>query len=63
VLALLGLLLTSPAHDPNGNVLCTTTPCGPSFQPGTLSVVNPNFGHATAYQTPRSFRLLARFTF
>jgi hypothetical protein len=21
--------------DPNGNVLCTTTPCGPSFPPGT----------------------------
>jgi hypothetical protein len=25
--------------------------------------INANFGHATAYQTPRTFRFLARFTF
>jgi hypothetical protein len=30
---------------------------------GPNSVLNPNFGHAIQYQTPRSFRLLARFTF
>jgi hypothetical protein len=30
---------------------------------GPDSVLNPNFGHATAYQSPRNIRLLARFTF
>ncbi len=47
--------------DPVGNIYCTQTPC----QSGTTppNVLNPNYGHATAYQVPRNFRLLARFTF
>jgi Carboxypeptidase regulatory-like domain len=50
---------------PGGNTLCTTNPtCGPpNFPPNTPSVLNTNFGHATQYQAPRNFRLLARFTF
>ena len=35
----------------------------PYITSGVGSVLNPNFGHATAYQAPRNFRLLARFTF
>jgi hypothetical protein len=56
-------------NGPNGQPLCTTSGgCGPgtaqpTFPPGTPSVINSNFGHPTAYQSPRSFRLLARFTF
>jgi hypothetical protein len=51
--------------DPGGNTLCTTNPtCGPpNFPPNTPSVLNTNYGHATQYQAPRNFRLLARFTF
>jgi hypothetical protein len=48
---------------PSGAPYCTTTPCPASFPPGTTSVLNPNYGHATQYQAPRNFRLLARFTF
>jgi hypothetical protein len=39
------------------------------LQPEVLPVgnpsanLNPNFGHATPYQSPRNFRLLARFSF
>jgi Carboxypeptidase regulatory-like domain/TonB dependent receptor len=48
---------------PNGNALCTTTPCPATFPPGTVSVLNTNFGHPSQFQAPRNFRLLARFTF
>jgi len=49
-------LKAGPLKDVFGNTLTTTGPNPPS-------VLNPNYGHATAYQTPRNFRLLARFTF
>ena len=38
--------------DPNGNQLCTATPCQAGTSPP--NVLNPNFGHATQYQTPRN---------
>ena len=50
-------------HTPNGAPLCTSTPCPATFPAGTVSVLNTNFGHPTQFQAPRSFRLLARFTF
>jgi hypothetical protein len=55
---------------PNGTV--TQLKAGPIQAPdGTnyvnayypAGVLNTNFGHATGYQTPRSFRLLARVVF
>jgi len=51
---------------PNGTIADLQHIQSPNAPPGVFlpaSVINPNFGHATAYQTPRSFRLLARFTF
>jgi hypothetical protein len=55
---------------PNGTIGSLQKIQSPNAQPGVYlplsgpdSVLNPNFGHATAYQAPRNFRLLARFTF
>ena len=39
----------------------TASPGGPMYAPN--GILNANFGHATAYQAPRTFRFLARFTF
>jgi hypothetical protein len=44
---------------PNGTPLNLTG----AYPPDGSNVYNSNFGHATAYQAPRNFRLLARFTF
>ncbi len=49
-------LKSNPLKSPNGQTYVTTGPVPPN-------VINSNFGHATAYQTPRNFRFLARFTF
>jgi hypothetical protein len=55
---------TTPTRAIPGGTLAdlqhVTTPDG---QPLPPSYLNANFGHATAYQAPRNFRLLARFTF
>jgi Carboxypeptidase regulatory-like domain/TonB dependent receptor len=53
---------------PNGTIASLqhiTDPFGTPYPAYPLpgNVYNTNFGHATAYQTPRNFRLLARFTF
>jgi hypothetical protein len=60
---------TPTAANPNGNIASlqhirnptTGAEYPPVYYPN--GVFNPNFGHATAFQTPRNFRLLARFTF
>ncbi len=49
-------LKTNPLKSPTGGTYLTTGPTPPS-------VINTNYGHATSYQAPRTFRLLARFTF
>ncbi|MGO8971711.1 MAG: hypothetical protein ACLQDQ_19305, partial [Myxococcaceae bacterium] len=49
-------LKSNPLKSPTGGTYVTTGPVPPN-------VINSNFGHATAYQTPRNFRFLARFTF
>ena len=50
-------LKTNPLKNPaTGATYITTGPTPPS-------VLNTNYGHATAYQAPRTFRFLARFTF
>jgi hypothetical protein len=50
---------------PNGtiaNLQHISSPNGMPYEP-LSSVYNTNFGHPTAYQSPRNFRLLARLTF
>lgn len=54
---------TPVAAIPNGtpaNLYNLHSPYGAPLSP---NVVNSNFGHPTQFQAPRSFRLLARFTF
>jgi Carboxypeptidase regulatory-like domain len=48
---------------PNGTIADLQHITSPNGTPIPSSAFNPNFGHATAYQAPRNFRLLARFTF
>jgi hypothetical protein len=52
---------------PNGTVADLQHITNPfsGFYPtsGPNSILNPNYGHATAYQAPRNVRLLARFIF
>ncbi|MGO8967960.1 MAG: TonB-dependent receptor domain-containing protein [Myxococcaceae bacterium] len=49
-------LRSNPLRAPNGTII------NPPAQ-GQPSILNANFGHATAYQSPRNFRLLGRFSF
>jgi hypothetical protein len=55
---------TAVAAIPNGTVADLQHIKNPfTGAPIPTSEFNSNFGHATQYQTPRNFRLLARFTF
>jgi Carboxypeptidase regulatory-like domain/TonB dependent receptor/TonB-dependent Receptor Plug Domain len=54
---------TPVAAIPNGSVTSLQHLTSPNGNPLPTSFVNPNFGHATAFQAPRSFRLLARYSF